>query len=166
LASRLIIRVVLTGFSVLAFLMPGTAHAAHNAVAHRAEAMLTPSMRTNTRTGADPRAYWGAAMEGDETYAYYYGGPWGDAPWDANTWSKFESNAGKKVSVVHWAIPPPWKSRFADFKSTFQLVRKAGDLNAVDMSTGSVRLKRIARGSGCGRRPDGVTRSSSVLTPR
>jgi mannan endo-1,4-beta-mannosidase len=91
-------------------------------------------------------AYWGAYMDGETTYAYYYGGTWGDAPWDANTWNRFELNAGKKVSVVHWGMAPPWEHSFAYYEPTFELVRDAGDLNAVDISTGSVPLRRIARG--------------------
>jgi chitodextrinase len=92
------------------------------------------------------RIYWGAFIDGDPTYVNYYGGSWGDAPWDANTWSKFESNAGKKVSVVHWGMPAPWLRQFKDFQGTFELVRNAGDLNAVDISTGSVPLRDIAAG--------------------
>lgn len=107
---------------------------------------MTSAAQTRTLASVHPAAYWGAYVDGDQTYAYYYGGSWGDAPWDANTWNRFESNAGKRVSVVHWGLPPPWKSRFADFKPTFQLVHKTGDLNAVSMRTGSVRLKRIANG--------------------
>jgi hypothetical protein len=104
-------------------------------------ALLAPASADSAR-----RIYWGAYMDGDPTYVHYYGGQWSDAPWDADTWSKFESNAGKKVSVVHWGMAAPWRRSFADYKPTFELVRKAGDLNAVDMSTGSVRLRAIARG--------------------
>jgi hypothetical protein len=103
-------------------------------------ALLTPGSAGAAST------YWGAYMDGDPTYVHYYGGNWDDAPWDANTWSRFEANAGKKVSLVNWGMAAPWRRSFADYKSTFELVRRAGDLNAVDMSTGSVRLGRIARG--------------------
>src|SRR5207249_7316980 len=33
-----------------------------------------------------PSIYWGAYMDGDNTY----GSDYGDAPWDANTWGLFE----------------------------------------------------------------------------
>ncbi|HEY9657024.1 MAG TPA: hypothetical protein V6C65_01070, partial [Allocoleopsis sp.] len=37
--------------------------------------------------------YWGAYMEGVNTY----GTGFGNAPWDQNTWNKFETDAGKTV---------------------------------------------------------------------
>jgi hypothetical protein len=91
--------------------------------------------------------YWGAYMDGDDTYAHYYGGRWRDAPWDSRTWRRFESNAGKRVSVVHWGMTPPWQKPFSDYRSTFKLVRQRGTLSAVDMSTGSVPLADIASGT-------------------
>ena len=90
--------------------------------------------------------YWGAYIDGNDTYSYLYGGTWRDAPWDSNTWSKFESNAGKKVSVVHWGLAAPWTHDFTYYQGSFNLVQNAGDLNAVDMSTGSVSLSDIAAG--------------------
>jgi hypothetical protein len=91
--------------------------------------------------------YWGALMDGTDTYTYLYGGSWSDAPWDANTWGRFESNAGKRVSVVHWGMnQPPWVKDFNWWVPSLNLVQHAGDLNAVDMSTGSVRLRDIANG--------------------
>ena len=60
------------------------------------------SQSSASRVVPKSSVYWGAYMDGDPTYTYYYGGSWGDAPWDSNTWSKFESNAGKQVSIVHW----------------------------------------------------------------
>jgi hypothetical protein len=44
-------------------------------------------------------------------------------------------------------MAPPWKKNFADYRPTFELVRRAGDLNAVDMSTGSIPLRDIAAGT-------------------
>jgi beta-mannanase len=66
--------------------------------------------------------YWGAYMEGQSTYAFYYGNPapngkpWGNAPWDntGNTWDRFESNAGKKVSLMSYGQPPPWAQTAVD----------------------------------------------------
>lgn len=60
--------------------------------------------------------YWGAVMDGNDTYSYYYGNPapngqpWTDAPWanTGNTWDRFEQNAGKKVSILSYGQPPPW----------------------------------------------------------
>jgi hypothetical protein len=85
-------------------------------------------------------------MDGQDTYSHYYGGSWRDAPWDAGTWSKFESNAGKKVSVVHWGMTAPWIKNFPDYTPSFELVRSRGELNAVSMSTRSESLRAIANG--------------------
>jgi beta-mannanase len=85
-------------------------------------------------------------MDGPDTYNYLYGGSWGYAPWDANTWNKFEANAGKKVSIVHWNQKSPWYQDFNYWKSTYDLVQNRGDLNLVDMSTSSVPLRDIANG--------------------
>jgi hypothetical protein len=90
--------------------------------------------------------YWGAFIDGNDTYSHYYGGHWGDAPWDAKTWHRFESNAGKKVSIVHWGLGTPWDHDFNAFRSTFNLVRRAGELSLVDMTTGTVSLRAIADG--------------------
>jgi hypothetical protein len=88
------------------------------------------------------RIYWGAYMEGSDTY----GSGYGDAPWDSNTWSRFESHAGKKVSIVHWGLAAPWSHDFTYFTPAFNKVQAAGDLSLVDMNTGSVRLRDIANG--------------------
>ena len=94
-----------------------------------------------------PSVYWGAYMDGQDTYSHYYGGTWADAPWDSRTWKRFESNAGKRVSIVHWGMTPPWGLKnFPGYEDTFNLVRRAGELNAVSMSTGNVPLRDIANG--------------------
>jgi hypothetical protein len=97
-----------------------------------------------TATGGP--VYWGAWIEGGDTYHYLYGGAWGNAPWDTNTWSRFESNAGKRVSLVHWGLGTPWRSDFNTWWSTFEKVRSRGDLSLADMTTGSVSLREIAAG--------------------
>lgn len=96
--------------------------------------------------GGSSPIYWGAYIEGSQTYSYLYGGTWGNAPWDSTTWNKFEANAGKKVSIVHWGLGTPWANDFNHWKSTFELVRARGDLSLADMTTGSVALRDIASG--------------------
>jgi hypothetical protein len=108
-----------------------------------ASAQSAPSAVVTAGTSS---IYWGAYMDGNDTYDYLYGGSWGDAPWDANTWNRFESNAGKRVSIVHWGLGTPWDNDFNHWKTTFEMVRARGDLSAVDMSTGSVPLRDIAGG--------------------
>ena len=87
------------------------------------------------------------SWRGNSTYGSTYGGTWGSAPWDSNTWSRFESNAGKKVSIVHWGAGPPWEHDFDYWRSTFNLVQNAGELSLVGMFTGTVPLRDIANGN-------------------
>lgn len=101
---------------------------------------------SNVGSAATGSIYWGAYMDGQDTYNYMYGCCWSDAPWDADTWGRFESNAKKKVSIVHWGIRPPWLATFNSYVGAFNLVRNAGEINAVSMSTGSVKLRDIAAG--------------------
>ena len=105
------------------------------------------SQSSASRVVPKSSVYWGAYMDGDPTYTHYYGGSWSDAPWDAKTWSTFEANAGKKASIVHWGLGAPWAHDFKYFQPTFNLVRSAGDLNLVDMRTGSASLRDIANGA-------------------
>jgi hypothetical protein len=81
-------------------------------------------------------------MNGPDTYGPGYT----DAPWDSGTWNLFESHAGKKVSIVHWGVPAPWTVDFDYQLKAHQLVLGAGDLELVDMSSGSVPLRDIAGG--------------------
>jgi beta-mannanase len=107
-------------------------------------ALRTPSVTAGSRAH---RIYWGAYINGADTYGHMYGGTWGDAPWDERTWSTFEADAGKKVSILHWAMDTPaWQRDFDAWLGTFERVRTAGAINAVDMSTGAVPLRDIADG--------------------
>ena len=118
------------------------------------EEVATPLVRraavrskpTRVVGGAESPIYWGAVMDGTDTYGHLYGGSWGDAPWDGNTWSKFESNAGKRVSLVHWGLGTPWSNDFNHWIGVFEQVRARGDLSVVDMTTGSTPLRSIASG--------------------
>lgn len=111
-----------------------------------AGAVAGASSGAQERTSASDSIYWGAYINGSETYRYLYGLRLGNAPWDATTWSRFESNAGKRVSIVHWGLGTPWRNDFDSWWSTFELVRARGDLSLVDMTTGSVPLRQIADG--------------------
>jgi len=108
-------------------------------------ATTTTDTTTTTATTAQSAAkpiYWGAYMDGNDTYSSSYG----DAPWDANTWQTFQSDAGKKVSIVHWGVPAPWTSTFNAQLSAHQKVVSAGELTLLDMNSGSVPLADIAAG--------------------
>jgi mannan endo-1,4-beta-mannosidase len=93
---------------------------------------------------ASSSIYWGAYIEGDQTYGHLFGGKWDDAPWGGATWDRFEADAGKRISVVHYGQPPPWERGFD--QGPFALALKRGAIPAVDMSTKSVPLREIAGG--------------------
>jgi hypothetical protein len=139
-------RALPAGLIIIALLSPGTGRPASELTTESSQRRPAAQLPIRDLGTVRRRAYWGAFINGDPTYIHYYGGTWENAPWDARTWRTFESNAGKRVSVVHWGMAPPWQRPFSDYRSTFELVRKAGALNAVSMSTGSVRLRSIARG--------------------
>jgi hypothetical protein len=50
------------------------------------------------------------------------------------------------VSIVHWGSGTPWDHSFDYWRKTFDLVRGRGAINFVDMHTGEVRLRDVARG--------------------
>jgi beta-mannanase len=103
----------------------------------------TTPTTTTTAVATTPRPiYWGAYMDGNDTY----GSSYGDAPWDTNTWNLFQSHAGKKVSIVHWGVPAPWTSSFNTQLTAHNAVLAAGDISLLDMNSGSVALKSIASG--------------------
>jgi Glycosyl hydrolase family 26 len=91
--------------------------------------------------------YWGAYINGDDTYRHLYGGAWGNAPWYSPAWSRFESNAGKPVAIVHWGAGTPLAHSFDYWRGTLELVRRRGDINFVDLQSGRARLRDIAGGA-------------------
>lgn len=68
-------------------------------------AMILFMSLTQTKV-ASAAIYWGAYISGST-----YGTSLGDAPWDTNTWDLFETNAGKKVSVLHWGQAWHWRAQ-------------------------------------------------------
>lgn len=114
-----------------------------------ANTSTTVTVSTASTTSSGSSIYWGALMDGNNTYDYYYGptGFWKDAPWgnSGNTWDRFEQNTGKKVSVCHYGQPAPW-NQTTFYNSTADICTSRGALVAMDMSTGTVPLKDIAAG--------------------
>jgi hypothetical protein len=109
-----------------------------------------PTAAVASATGGDgaPAIYWGAYMNGNPTYTNLYGGTWGDAPWDSNTWSTFNSHTGKKASLVQFGVGAPWEYDFDHFKTAaFDKVVGAGAIPVVSMNTKTVPLASIANGS-------------------
>ena len=106
---------------------------------------------TSASTSACPSSnspiYWGAWIEGTDTYSSLYGGSWGNAPWDSNTWTKYQQNTGKAPSIVHWGVGTPWGHSFSYWAGTLNLVQNRGALNLLDIDTGSASLSSIASGS-------------------
>jgi hypothetical protein len=86
--------------------------------------------------------YWGAYMEGPSTY----GGAYRNAPWDDATWHAFERTAQKRVSIVHWGVPPPWKASFNAQLEQHRKIRRAGALELLDVSSETIALRDIAAG--------------------
>jgi mannan endo-1,4-beta-mannosidase len=121
-------------------------------VAFVSAVVLAASVAGAAPTGADvrqaprrsPSIYWGAYIEGAQTYSHLYGGSWANAPWDASTWNRFEANAGKRVSIEHYGQPPPWKQPFDRVPA--ELVYRHGAIPAIDLSTEDVPLRQIAAG--------------------
>lgn len=114
---------------------------------HSAQASLTAATAacvTTTTSTTSPSVYWGAYIEGTQTYSYLYGDTWGNAPWSSATWDQFESDAGKKVSIEHYGQPPPWQQPFD--ANTANLVIARGAIPAIDISTQNVPLRDIAAG--------------------
>lgn len=104
----------------------------------------TDAKRPKPHKPATPlrRIYWGAYMNGPSTY----GGSYHDAPWDDNTWRTFERSAGKRPSIVHFGVPPPWQQSFNLQLAQHRKIRNAGALELLDIASGSVPLRDIASG--------------------
>ena len=115
-----------------------------------AEAAIAPATTTSTTaipsTTSAPSVYWGAYMDGDQTYNVYYKNErsWTDAPWDQTTWNRFEQNAGKQVSLLHYGQPPPWEQDF--MVSVADGITQRGALPLMDMSSKSASLQDVAAG--------------------
>lgn len=92
-----------------------------------------------TDTPAPPASsiYWGAYMEGVNTY----GSGYGNAPWDSNTWNKFEADAGKTVSICHFG-QPMWQFN----QGPHDLCWARGAIPMVDYGTSTVSLTDVING--------------------
>jgi hypothetical protein len=105
-----------------------------------------PVVRVLTSHGESPSIYWGAYVEGTETYGALYGGNWSNAPWcDPGTQCplpRFEQDAGKSPSIVHWGMC--WTCDF-DPRVAAKVAR-GGAIPAVDWSTIGVSDADVANG--------------------
>lgn len=118
--------------------------------AYDAAGVKSTQISITASTAACPsssKIYWGAWIEGKQTYSYLYGGTWGNVPWSTQTWTKYEQNAGKDPSIIHWGVGTPWDHSFSYWAGTFTNVQNAGALNMVDMDTGTTSLRSIASGA-------------------
>src|SRR6476660_4863440 len=64
-------------------------------------------------SASSSRIYWGAWIEGTQTYSHLYGGNWGNVPWDSRTWRTYEQHTGKNPSIIHWGVPEFWNEGFS-----------------------------------------------------
>lgn len=92
---------------------------------------------------SEPEVYWGADMDGD---VRLLNEPpeeaGGDAPWDSTTWNEFEADAGKKVSILHFGQPPPWKQKFEPVP--LELTMNRGAIPLISMGTTGASLSELA----------------------
>jgi hypothetical protein len=92
----------------------------------------TPTPTPTPETFSIP---WGARING----SVY--GETADTPWNYIAWDKFESHAGKHVSLVHWG--QPWGA--LDINA-LNLTRARGATSLISVDTGSTSLGAIAGG--------------------
>ena len=75
--------------------------------------------------------YWGAYIKGD-TYGFE------DAPFDVRTIAAFESDAGKRVSIVHWGEPWYWGAQggYMPFRRDMaERVRQRGSIPMINWNS-------------------------------
>jgi hypothetical protein len=118
---------------------------AYDAAGNKSSQVSTSAPTSACTSGS--RIYWGAWIEGKQTYSYLYGGTWTNAPWSSQTWTKYAQNVGKDPSIIHWGGGTFWDHAFSYWTGTLNLVQNAGALNLIDMDTGSASLASIAAGS-------------------
>jgi hypothetical protein len=131
----------------------------------------TVSFTVSNTTSTVGGIYWGAYIDGDPTYNYYYPGQgtynstcsaldstvkkWCDAPWDQATYDKFETNAGKKISILSYGQPSPRKQSVF-YGGTADIATKRGAIPLITIGTddtsrtddvGDVTLADIANGA-------------------
>ena len=99
---------------------------------------------------ASTAIYWGAYEEGPNTYDFYYGPPgfWSSAPWGntGNTMDRFNSDAGKQVSMLHYGQPPPW-DQTVFYGSVMDIAWNRGAVPLLSMGLGSATLADLSRGA-------------------
>ena len=114
------------------------------------DAEASVSSHDDGGNSVEPHLYWGAIEEGADTYDFYYGpsGFWQDAPWGntGNTMDRFDSNAGKKVSILSYGQPPPW-DQTTFYTGTMDIVWNRGAVPLMTMSPGSASLSDISGGT-------------------
>jgi hypothetical protein len=97
--------------------------------------ILSYSFAGNTIYAAG-QIYWGAYItgsSGNPTYPTDYGNP----PFDMRAVDLFESNAGKKISILHWGVA--WKNSGGTYNtfptSLVETTRTRGTIPLVDWGT-------------------------------
>jgi len=84
--------------------------------------------RPPAAAAAGASMYWGGMVKGAQ-----YGK--GDAPWDMGALDRFERNAKKKVSLLHWGQPWYWSARggYREFEpALYEKTAKRGVIPLVD----------------------------------
>jgi hypothetical protein len=111
---------------------------------HTSQTSVVVKVQNRASVRRPPEIYWGAYIEGVQTYRYLYGGGWNNVPWDTATWDRFEANAGKRVSIVHYGQPPPWEQPFDVHPAS--LVTGRGAIPLLSVSSREASLADVANG--------------------
>jgi hypothetical protein len=101
--------------------------------------LVNPQIYSLAKSDEDPQVYWGSWLDGE-----HYG--LGDAPWIDETINRFESNAGKRLSILRWGQPWYWSGKagypgigdghFQKFEATyFEKVRQRGTIPMIDWNS-------------------------------
>jgi Glycosyl hydrolase family 26/Fibronectin type III domain len=120
---------------------------AYDAAGTKSAQASTTASTSACSSSSSSKIYWGAWVEGQQTYSYLYGGTWGNVPWSSQTWTKYEQNVGKNPSIIHFGVGTPWDHSFSYWNGPVSQVQNAGALSLIDMSTGSVALRNVASGA-------------------
>lgn len=85
-------------------------------------AIIMPVTNTSAQAAPGTQIYWGAYQDG--------------APFNPGAIDQFESDAGKRESIVHWGEPWQMNGQFMTFQTPqFEAVRQRGSIPMIDWSS-------------------------------
>jgi hypothetical protein len=95
------------------------------------------------------KVYWGARMDGEVATLERdaFGNPLpirGDAPWETETWNRFEAHAGRPVSIVHLGAEPRWIEPFQP--TPLNMTKARGAIPLISMGSNGATLAELEKG--------------------